>query len=390
MVSARRSVLVLIVGFTLLGMPGAALGVAWPSMAEELSRSLGDLGILTLTTGAAYGAMSLSSGRMSRRFPAGRAMAVAAFAGTLGLAGYAVADSWVVLVAASIPIGIAGGAIDALGNAWVAVDRGPRAMGAIHAAFGFGAMVAPAAMTAILALGWTWRVGFGVLAIAQVGLGVALAMVAARIRMPMEGRRDRPVRGGSRVLLGVSVWTFFVYAGIEGSIGLWSYTLLTEGQGVGATVAGVAVAAHWGALFASRVLVGIAGDRVPLNRVIRLSVIGIVAGVALLWWDPVEVVAIGGLVLAGFCSGPVFPLEVLLTTPRFGAEFTPWAVGYQLAAATAAIAVIPALIGWLVNASGPLVIGGALTVLALVVVVSVEVLRSMSGAAEPETAVSVS
>jgi fucose permease len=377
-VSGRRTIAILVAGFTLLGMPGAALGVAWPDMADDLGRNLGDLGVLTLTTGAAYATMSLSSGSLSKRFPAGRLLVITAFFGAVGLLGYAIADTWVILVLSSIPIGIAGGSMDSLGNAFVAVDRGPREMGAIHAAFGFGAMIAPLMMTALFAVGLTWRLGFGALAAAQVLLGIALALIATVVRMPMEGRTDRARSSGSRSLLGMSVWTFFIYAGVEGSVGLWAFTLLTEGQGVDETVAGIGVAAHWGALFASRVLIGIAGDRVPINGVIRGSVVGLAAGLALLWWDPAVGVAIFGLVLAGFCSGPIFPLEVLETTPRFGAEFTPWAVGYQLAAATISIAVIPASIGLLVNRSGPLVIGATLTVLSLVVVVSTEVLRRMS------------
>lgn len=387
--SVRRPILVLIVGFALLGAPGAALGVAWPSIADELGRNLGDLGVLTLATGLAYASMSLVGGPVSKRYPAGRILVVTAIAGAVGLVLYATGDQWWLIVAASIPIGIAGGSLDSLGNSYVAVDHGPREMGAIHAAFGFGAMIAPLGMTALLAIGLTWRVGFGTLAVAQVALGLALAGIAASIRMPMEGKVERPVRGGSRLLLVASVWTFFVYAGVEGSIGFWAFTLLTEGQGVDETVAGIAVAMHWGAIFASRVLIGVAGDRVPIDPTIRISVLAVVAGLALVWWNPSTTATLAGLALAGFGSGPVFPLEVLLTTPRFGAEFTPWAVGYQLGAAVFAVAVIPAAIGVLVNASGPLVIGAAFTVLAVVVVASVEVLRWLTDRTARDTAGSI-
>jgi fucose permease len=366
-------------GFALLGMPGAALGVAWPSIASDLSRSLGDLGILTIATGTSYAVMSVVSGSLSKRFSAGQMLVVGAAAGAVGLTGFALAESWTALVLAMVPIGVAGGALDALGNAYVAVDRGPRAMGAIHAAFGFGSMIAPLAMTAILAVGISWRVGFGSLAITQVALGIAFMTIAGMIRMPMQGRKERPVRTGGRRLVATSVWVFFIYAGVEGSTGLWAFTLLTEGQGVSATIAGLAVAGHWGALFLSRVVIGIRGDRMPLDLTISVSVIGIVASLALMWWNPATWVSVLGLVAAGFFNGPVFPFEVLLTSVRFGAEFTPWAVGYQLAAATASIAVVPAVIGVAVNASGPLVIGAMLTVLSIVMALSVEFLRRLSG-----------
>jgi fucose permease len=378
-VTARtRSIIVLTYGFALLGMPGATLGVAWPSMAAELGRGLGDLGSITIAMGASYGIVSFAIGALTRRFSAGRLLVAAALAAALGLVGVAVSDGWWLVLIAAVPIGFAGGSIDAVGNAYVAVRHGPRAMGAIHAAFGFGSMVAPLFMTLLFAAGLSWRIGFAVLAGLELGLAVAFLTVAGVIRMPMQGSRERPKRLGRRRLLTMSVWVFFIYAGVEGSTGLWAFTLLTEGQGLSASLAGIAVAAHWGALFMSRLAIGVLGDRLPLDRTITASVLAIVVGLGMMWWDPSPAVSILGLVIAGFANGPVFPFEVLLTARRFGADFTPWAVGYQLSAATIAIAIIPAAIGVAVNAGGALVIAPILTVLGFFVALSVEWLRMMA------------
>jgi MFS family permease len=131
-------------------------------------------------------------------------------------------------------------------------------------------------------------------------------------------------------------------------------------------------------MFASRLVLGVVGDKIPYRATITMSAGVIVVGLGLMWWNPQPWVSIFGLLLAGFASGPVFPLEILLTSVRFGSEFTPWAVGFQLSAATAAIAIIPASVGILVNAWGPLVIGPALVVLALFMFASVELLRLLS------------
>ena len=386
MASRTRSIVVLAYGFVILGMPGSALSVAWPSMADDLARDLGDLGILTLVMGLSYAAVSAGVGSITKRVPAGVLLVFAAGIAGAGLLVFAGADTWVWFVAASVPLGIAGGTIDAVGNAFVAVNRGPKAMGIIHAAFGFGAMVAPLMVTGLLALGLSWRWSFGVLAVGEVILALAYLGIASDVRMPMEGRRDKPKRLGRKRLLGLSVWTFFIYAGVEGSIGFWAFTFLVEGQGVDGTVAGLAVAAHWGALFASRLVLGVVGARLPYNATITASAGGIVIGLVLMWWNPATWISIFGLLLAGFASGPVFPLELLLTSVRFGREFTPWAVGFQLSSSTAAIAIIPALIGIAVNIYGPLVIGPVLVIIALVMFASVELLRTVSHR-EPSIAV---
>jgi fucose permease len=378
-VTARtRAIVVLIYAFVLLGMPGSALGVVWPSVAGDLSRSLGDLGILTLALGLAYAAVSMASGRLTSRFPAGRLLLTAALASALSFVVFAVADGWLWIVAATVPLGMSGGMIDSVGNGYVAVKEDSRVMGFIHAGFGFGSMVAPLVMTGLLAVGLSWRVGFAALAVLQLILAAGFLVAGSTIRMPMEGSTHKPRRSGSRSLLGLSVWVFFIYAGVEGSTGFWAFTLLTEGQGISDKVAGLAVAAHWGALFASRLLLGIVGDRVDPNRTVTISTAGILVGLALMWWDPTSVVSVLGLVLAGFANGPVFPLEVILTNGRFGDEYTPWAVGYQLSAATFSIGIVPAVIGFAVNRNGALVIGAMLMVLALVMFASIETLRLAS------------
>jgi fucose permease len=378
-VTARtRSIAVLIYGFVLLGMPGSAIGVAWPAIAEDLGRSLGDLGFFTLMAGVGYSVISLSSGRLTKRFPARRLLVASAAAAFLSLFIFAVADSWFWFVVAAIPLGLAGGILDSVGNGFVAITEGSRVMGLIHAAFGLGSMIAPLFMTLLAVLGMSWRVGFITLALLEVVLALGFLVFGSVIRMPMHGSPERPKRGGSKTLLGLSVWVFFIYAGVEGSTGFWAFTLLTEGQGISATVAGFAVAAHWGALFASRLILGMVGDRVEPNRTITVSAAGIVVGLGLLWWNPSSWVSVFGLVLAGFASGPVFPLEILLTPKRFGADFTQWAVGYQLSAATASIAIVPAAIGYAVNRQGPLVIGAMLAALAVVMFLSIEVVRFAS------------
>lgn len=376
--SRMRAIAVLIYAFVLLGMPGSALGVAWPAVADDLGRTLGDLGIITLAMGLAYGGVSMASGRLTSRFPASKLLLAAALSAAVSLAVFAIADNWILIVAAAVPLGMSGGAIDSIGNGFVAVKEDSSVMGFIHAAFGFGSMVAPLVITGLVAIGLSWRVGFAAFALLELVLAVGFLIVGTTIRMPMEGNSAKPHRTGSRSLLGLSVWTFFIYAGTEGSTGFWAFTLLTEGQGISDEVAGLAVAGHWGALFASRLLLGIVGDRVEPNRTVTIAAAGIVVGLGLMWWNPSSVASIFGLILAGFANGPVFPLEVVLTARRFGEEYTPWAVGYQLSAATISIAIVPAIIGLAVNRNGALVIGAMLTVLALIMFASVEVLRLVS------------
>jgi len=118
----RLILLIAFVAFIALGMPKAAFGVAWPSMAIDLSAPLADLGLFVAIHTGAYFVASVVSGRLSHRIGNGAMLTAAAWALTLGLAGYAVAPNRVGLAVAAVVLGLGGGLLDAGINAKTAAS----------------------------------------------------------------------------------------------------------------------------------------------------------------------------------------------------------------------------------------------------------------------------
>ena len=364
--------------FVLLGMPMAAMGVAWPSAADDLGRTLADLGFITFAYGAGYTVSTLASGELTRRFSTGPLLVVASLAAAASLAIFAMSSAWTPFLVAGFMVGLAGGLLDAGVNAYVAVHRGARAMGIIHTGFGIGSTLGPLLVTLLIAVGWSWRVAFGALSVAELMLAVAFIATVSAIESNERESGSRPSVANNGLVLALSLSVFFLYAGVAAGTGAWSYSLLTEGRGISTGVAGVAVAAYWGGVTAGRVALGVFGNRVQPNRVLTMSAIGTVASLALLWVAPTPWLGIVGLVASGLSHGFVFPLEVLLTPQRFGAAFTPWAVGYEIAAANVGVAVLSGTIGLLVGAWGIAIVAPALVVLALLLWAAIETLRIQS------------
>jgi len=364
--------------FVLLGMPMAAMGVAWPSAADDLGRTLADLGFITFAYGAGYTVSTLASGELTRRLSTGPLLVVASLAAAASLALLAMSSAWAPFLVAGFMVGLAGGLLDAGVNAYVAVHRGARAMGIIHTGFGIGSTLGPLLVTLLVAVGWSWRVAFGALSVAELMLAIAFIATVSAIEPNERESGSRPSVGNNGLVLALSLSVFFLYAGVAAGTGAWSYSLLTEGRGISTGVAGVAVAAYWGGVTAGRVALGVFGNRIQPNRVLTMSAIGTVASLALLWIAPTPWLGILGLVASGLSHGFVFPLEVLLTPQRFGAAFTPWAVGYEIAAANVGVAVLSGTIGLLVGAWGIAIVAPALVVLALLLWAAIETLRIRS------------
>ena len=369
---------VMAASFVLLGMPMAAMGVAWPSAADDLGRALADLGFITFAYGAGYTVSTLASGELTRRFSTGPLLVAAALAAAASLAVFATSSAWFPFLVAAFMVGLAGGLLDAGVNTYVAVHRGARAMGIIHTGFGIGSAFGPLLVTLLISVGWSWRVAFLALAVAELILALAFMATVNALESSERESGPRPSVGQNGLVLALSLTVFFLYAGIAAGTGAWSYSLLTEGRGISTGVAGVAVAAYWGGVTAGRAALGIFGNRIEPNRMLTMSAIGTVASLALLWIAPTPWLGIVGLVASGLSHGFVFPLEVLLTPQRFGAGFTPWAVGYEIAAANVGVAVLSGGIGLLVGAMGIGIVAPALVVLAVLLWVAIETLRIQS------------
>jgi len=226
----RLILLIAFVAFIALGMPKAAFGVAWPSMAIDLSAPLADLGLFVAIHTGAYFVASLVSGRLSHRIGNGPMLTASAWALTLGLAGYAAAPNRAGLALAAVVLGLGGGLLDAGINAHVALDYGARAMGLLHASFGIGATMGPLVMTVILALDASWRIGFVPLVALQAGIAIAIWRTSADWDTAAEKSGGRPrLPSAQRTTAALAVLVFALIGSIEVSTGSWTYTLLTEG-----------------------------------------------------------------------------------------------------------------------------------------------------------------
>jgi fucose permease len=116
---------------------------------------------------------------------------------------------------------------------------------------------------------------------------------------------------------------------------------------------------------------GLRGHRIPVDRVLLGAVVGAVVAALVLWLG--GPIAPFGLVVAGLALSVVFPLLMLLTPARVGAERAAAAVGWQTAASSVGAAAGPALAGVLLEAAGIEWYGaialGMAAVLAVIVVV---------------------
>ncbi|GAB7037570.1 MULTISPECIES: MFS transporter [Catenuloplanes] len=361
-------------GFISLGLPDGLLGVAWPSMAADYRVPLDALGFLTIAGMVGYFTSSVAAGFAIGRIGVGWLLAISTGLASLALTGYLSVPTMGLAVVCALVLALGSGAIDSGLNAYAATAFGPRHMNWLHAFFGLGVAIGPLIMTGVLTLGLPWRWGYGIVAVFQAGLALAFALTVrlwARTGPAEAPAPTVPVR--THTLRIPAVWlgigAFICYVAIEAVAGLWAYTVLTQGRDVSPRAAGLIVSGYWGALFAGRVIFGWVSERISSHQILVGALTGIAVGAALISLPAPAWVAAAGLVVVGFFAAPVFPLLILTTADRVGAAHADRAIGLQVGSSSLGAALVPALVGVLLNRAGFGWLGPVLLVLSVLLVI---------------------
>jgi fucose permease len=386
----RKSQLLLVgiayLSFIGLGMSGAMLGVAWPSMRETFSLPLDRLGIL-LVAGMIGGLVASSfSGPLISRIGVGRLLLISAILKVVGLFGYSVAPAWWVIVPLGLANGLGNGVVDAGLNTYFAANHSTKLMNWLHACFGVGATLGPIVMRASLVVGGSWRWGYVAAGLLNAAFAVCFWLTRNRWTLaasddaapsteaappgeavsPLETKGVRAVDTLKLPLVWVGVVLFFLFTGVENTTGQWSYSLLTEVRSVVPDVAAFWASAYWGSLTVGRILIGFVTDRLGIERSLRLAMLGTVIAAALIWWNAVALFGFLGLALMGLSVSPLFPLSVSATPKRVGARHAANAIGFQIALGGLGFSLWPSLAGVLAERMGLEIIGPFLLLTAVV------------------------
>src|SRR4051812_26015969 len=282
--NAQSTALLLVIaylGFISLGLPDPLAGVAWPSVRDTFSLPQSGFGLVFIGLGCGYCASGFFGGKLSHTLGLGNLLWISSGLVAIAMFGSGFAPVWPMFVACAVVWGLGSGGIDAGLNAYVSNHFSARHVNWLHACYSLGATLGPLLMTAVLVQVGSWRLGYHLVG------GVLLVMTALFLVTrrkwddPLGAAQEKVSQpaGGMRAALGeplvwLQVGLFFVYVGLEFTVGQWSFTLLTESRGVPEGLAGALAGGYYGAIGVGRVLSGAVADRVGLDRLLRRSLLG--------------------------------------------------------------------------------------------------------------------
>ncbi len=338
-------------GFISLGFPDPVVGVAWPSVRQTFSLHQSSFGLVFIALGCGYCASGFFGGKMTALLGLGNLLWISSGLVAVAMLASGLAPVWPVFVACGVIWGLGSGGIDAGLNAYVSTHFSARHMNWLHACYSVGATLGPLLMTAVLVRGASWRLGYEL--VGALLLAMAVLFLVTRHRwndspQSTTGHTEAPVTMQAALrhpLVWLQIIIFFLYVGLEFTVGQWSFTVLTESRGVRPDIAGTLAGCYYGAIGVGRVLAGVIAHRVGLDRLLRITMLVMLAGVLLFaFGKPVEV-ASAGLLLIGLGLAPIFPCLMTMTPRRLGAGYATHAVGFQVSSGMLGAALVPGLAG---------------------------------------------
>lgn len=349
-------VILTFVAFISLGMPDGLLGIAWPSIRSSFSIPIDSLGMLLLFTVAGYLTSSFLSGSLISHWGIGRVLALSCAITGMGLIGYTLVPAWWMMVLLGTFAGLGAGAIDAGLNTYVAANFGEGLMQWLHASYGIGITLGPLIMTLALTEFNSWRVGYRFVGSFQVLLAICFVFTLAMwSRDSSTATSNEPklltdyktplMNSLKQLPVWLSVLLFFIYVGTEVSLGIWTYSILTESRGINATTAGFFAGSYWATFTIGRVIAGLYAKRIGINLLVQGSLIIALLGALLLVWNPVGWVNLMAVALIGFAIAPIFPALMSGTSRRVQPVHAANTIGLQIAASGLGTALIPGALG---------------------------------------------
>ncbi len=351
--------------FVGLGLPDPLPGTLWPEIAPAYGLPNAALGLVLAAVSAGTILAGLLAGRLTARLGLGGLLAASLGATALAATGQALAPPWGLFVALGVLAGLGGGAVDAGLNLFAAARFAPRHLNWMHGCWGIGATLGPALATLLLAGGAGWQAGYAAVAALLLALGLAVLLTRRRWDAAAPAAEaGAPVTALSALrhrLVRLQMAVFFVYTGLEASAGQWAATILVA-RGAGPAEAAGAAALFWAGLAGARIVLGFVVDRVGPDRLLRLAVPVAVAAAALLLAGLADFAA---LALLAAMLAPVYPTLMARTPARLGGALAVHAIGFQVAAAMAGVALLPGALGLAADLAGPAAVPAGILLLAV-------------------------
>ena len=308
-------------GFLLIGWSSLLVPSLIRSIEHDFGQTDAGVGLFYFLNAGAYVTGSLGGGVVTERIGRRRVLAIAVLLGAIGLGAIATVGSWPLFLLAAVPLGLGSGAIDGGGNALIldmfASARG-RALNLLHLFFSLGALGSPFVVGRLVESGVPWQAVVLGTALAALPLALLFAVIDMPSGRHSTERGHAASAGAPRLaldpLLLVLALAIACYVALEVGVSNWLVQFLASAP-IG--IATTALTLFWAGLTLGRLISARVVDRFDHARFATVSALVLAAALVGAVIVPSLPLSVALFTVAGFVSGPIYPLIVAIGGERF-------------------------------------------------------------------------
>jgi len=339
------------VTFMLLGANDAAIGVLLPHWGDYYNVDKALLSLIFFAGSVGYLTAALNGNFLSRKLGNVKFLSLGQLAFLSGVFIFCFQPPIYLLLSVPFLLGFGAAILEAALNAHLArLPNKTALLNYLHAFYGVGALLSPFIGSQILESELSWTLIYIVISAISVSLLISIRWLFTKA--------DEAVTTTEPYGENVSIesplkyrfiWLFaffsLFYAGAEISLGDWGYSFLTQYRSEGTVISGWLMSGYWFGLTMGRVIIAPLTHQLGSKKIINLCLVGVIAGVFILNLMTFSLTHAFGLLLTGFCLGPVMPTALAFLTNvipphlltgsisfiaslgSFGKAFFPWIAG---------------------------------------------------------------
>lgn len=299
--------------FILIGANDAVIGILLPHWGSYYQVDKTTLSLAFLAGSVGYLIAALNSSFLSRKLGNIKFLSLGKISFLAGILIFCCQPPLYILIGVPVLLGFGTAILEASLNAHLAkLPKKTALLNYLHGFYGVGALISPFLASQLLQAQFSWNIIYCAIALISFFLLIAIRGVffsPYNIPETQENNPDdTPTESPLKYRL-VWLFAFFLlfYAGTEISLGHWSYSFLTEYRQEETALAGWLVSGYWLGLTIGRVCIAPLADRLGSKTIINTCLIGVVCGLLLFNLVTLSLTSGFGLLLTGFCLGPILP-----------------------------------------------------------------------------------
>ncbi|QDZ39033.1 MFS transporter [Euhalothece natronophila Z-M001] len=335
--------------FVLLGANDAAIGVLLPHWGSYYNVDKAMLSLVFFAGSLGYLVAALNSNFLFRKLGNVKFLSLGKAAFLSGVIIFCFQPPLYLILTVPFLLGFGAAILEAALNAHLTKFPNKSVLlNYLHSFYGVGALLSPFLASQILEADWRWSViYFGISALSLILLiSMRWLFTSADRGNSNSDSENTPVESPLRYRF-VWLFAFFLlfYAGAEISLGNWSYSFLTQYRHEDNVLAGWLMSGYWFGLTVGRVCIGPLTNKLGTRKIINLCLVGVMIGVFTLIFMSFSITSAFGLLLTGFCLGPILPtalaflsniipsylltgaISFIASLGSLGKAFFPWIAG---------------------------------------------------------------